>query len=351
MSSLPTLGGAYSYAYAISQLGHIVGDSETAVGLQHAYLWRGGVMTDLSTLGGDRSKANGVNSRGQVVGWAYLASGTYHAFLYENGAMTDIGTSFDGWSVANDINELGRVVGEYQTSEGMRPFLWANGNVNDLGTLGGASKINLFGDIAGFSNYAPLKARPVIFRGSTIVDLGDLGGDDGQAWGINDFGNAVGYSLTGSGQWHAFLYRGGILYDLNELIPPGSGVELIAATAIDDLGRITGFGCFAGILVGRDCTGGQVRAVLLSSTRGGILEALIEMIRQLDLPRGTAISLLAKLAHALRCADRNYVGCMCNFLHAFVNEVSAQAGKKLTEEEAQVLLSAAQGLMARLECN
>jgi hypothetical protein len=41
---------------------------------------------------------------------------------------------------------------------------------------------------------------------------------------------------------------------------------------------------------------------------------------------------------------------MCNSLKAFVNEVSAQAGKKLTEEEAQLLLAAAEGLMATLGC-
>jgi probable HAF family extracellular repeat protein len=350
MSPLGTLGGAYSYAYAINQLGDIAGNSETKDGLQHAYLWPGDAMKDLGTLGGGRSQANGINSRGQVVGWAYPASGTWRAFLYENDAMTEIDTGSEGWSIANDINEFGRVVGQYQTPEGARPFLWVDGVVSDLGTLGGANKINLFGNIAGFSNDAPLKARPVIFRGGTIVDLGSLGGDDGQAWGINDLGNAVGYSLTGDGRWHAILYRGGLLYDLNTLIAADSGVELIAATAIDDRGRIVGFGCFGGQLAGRDCIGGQVRAVLLTPANGQALQHLLDLIGQLGLPKGTATSLLVKLDHALRCAVRSDVACMCNSLNAFVNKVSAQAGKKLTEEEAQLLLTAAQGLMATLDC-
>jgi hypothetical protein len=41
---------------------------------------------------------------------------------------------------------------------------------------------------------------------------------------------------------------------------------------------------------------------------------------------------------------------LCSSLKAFVNEVNAQAGKKLTEEEAQLLLAAAEGLMATLGC-
>ncbi len=350
MIPLGTLGGAYSYAYAINQLGDVVGDSATAGGLQHAYLLHGGVMTDLGTLGGGRSQANGINSRGQIVGWAYPAAGTWHAFLVQNGAIADIGTSFSGWSIANDIDELGRVVGSYQTDGASRPFRWIAGVASDLGTVGGASKINLFGEIAGWANYAPLKARPVIFRGGAIVDLGSLGGDDGAAWGINDLGRAVGYSTTSGGGSHAFLHRAGTLYDLNSRIPAGAGVELIAATAIDDLGRIVGYGCSGGRVVARDCSGGQIRAVLLTPTGGQAVQEIIDLIGQLDLPKGTATSLLAKLDRALKCADRTDVVCMCNALKAFINEVNAQAGKKLTEDEAQLLLSAAEGLMATLGC-
>jgi hypothetical protein len=127
-------------------------------------------------------------------------------------------------------------------------------------------------------------------------------------------------------------------------------VEVIAATAIDDLGRIVGFGCSGGTLVGRDCNGGQIQAILLTPTGGQPIEDIIDLIGQLDLPNGTENSLLAKLYSALDCDDRGNAACMCNALRAFVNEVRAQAGKALTEEEAQLLLAAAQGLMATLGC-
>ncbi len=350
MSALGTLGGAYSYAYAINQVGDIAGDSTTGGGLQHAYVWRGGLMTDLGTLGGERSQANGINTRGQVVGWAYPASGTWHAFLFENGAMTDIGGDFLGARVATDVDELGRVVGYHDAPEGSLPFRWVAGVASDLGSLGGtrggANKINLFGEIAGWSSYADNEARPVIFRGGAIVDLGTLGGNDGSAWGINDVGRAVGYSLTGDGRWHAILHRRGVLYDLNDLIRSNSRVELIAATAIDELGRIVGFGCFGGTLAGRDCNGGQVRAILLTPPPGQMLQDLIELLTRFRRLRVGADSLRADLDRASRCIDLGDTGCLHSRLSAIANEVEAQAGKALRKEEARLLAAAVEGLRA-----
>ncbi len=49
-------------------------------------------MTDLGTLGGSDSYAYGINDSGQIVGGSYTSSGDYHAFLYANGAMADLGT-------------------------------------------------------------------------------------------------------------------------------------------------------------------------------------------------------------------------------------------------------------------
>ncbi|MDD1667438.1 MAG: hypothetical protein LUO96_03115, partial [Methanomicrobiales archaeon] len=271
-----------------------------------------------------------------------------------NGAMTDIGAGWAGSSIATDIDELGRVVGYYDAGSGSRPFLRAAGGATgDLGTLGGtnsgASKINLFGEVAGWSSHDDNIGRPVIFRGGTIVDLGTPAGTEGSAWGINDVGDAVGYSFDGDDRY-AFLYRDGVLHDLNDLIPPGSGVGLISAAGIDDLGRIACSGCFGGQVAGRDCPGGQIRPVLLTPASGDTLEGLIDLIGQLDLPKGTETSLLAKLGHALQCAEDSDTACMCNSLHAFTNEVNAQAGKKIPEDEAQLLLAAAQGLMAELDC-
>jgi probable HAF family extracellular repeat protein len=48
-----------------------------------------------------------------------------HAFLWENGAMTDLGTLGGNYSVAVVINERGQVVGYSLTASGEEhAFLW-----------------------------------------------------------------------------------------------------------------------------------------------------------------------------------------------------------------------------------
>src|SRR5437899_360015 len=90
ITDLGTLGRRYrdSGASAINERGQVVGDSATASGKQHAFLWQNGKMTDLGTLGRayTDSGAVAINDRGQVVGTSFTATVTQtgkhgHAFL------------------------------------------------------------------------------------------------------------------------------------------------------------------------------------------------------------------------------------------------------------------------------
>ena len=117
-------------------------------------------VTDLGTLsGGSLSAASGINAIGQVVGASYTSSGLYHAFLYSNGAMTDLGTLGGTWSGVGDINASGQVVGGAVTNGGdYHAFLYSNATMADLNTLAsnlggwtlnGAGGINASGQVCG----------------------------------------------------------------------------------------------------------------------------------------------------------------------------------------------------------
>jgi hypothetical protein len=75
------------------------------------------------------------------------------------------------------------------------------------------------------------------------------------AYAINDFNEIVGYYLPGPpvgviaspGPPTAFIYAGGSMRNLNDVLPPGSGWTLVSATAINNCGDIVGQGIFAGV--------------------------------------------------------------------------------------------------------
>jgi probable HAF family extracellular repeat protein len=80
----------------------------------HAFLYDATGMRDLGDLGGNYSEAHGINDLGQIVG--YSTGGGTRGFLYENGAMLDLNALIDpasGWRIqtGNDINNAGQIVG------------------------------------------------------------------------------------------------------------------------------------------------------------------------------------------------------------------------------------------------
>ena len=85
--------------------------------------------------GGTTSSAQAINSLGQIAGYADTADGT-HAFLYAQGKMQDLGTLGEAPSHADAENDHGQVVG----ASGFAPdqdhaFLWQKGIMLDLNKL------------------------------------------------------------------------------------------------------------------------------------------------------------------------------------------------------------------------
>jgi probable HAF family extracellular repeat protein len=275
MKDLGTLGGTStsglpsSEGTGINDVGQVVGEAYTASGAYHAFLWTklgtsgppsNPQMQDLGTLPGDvTSIAYGINptsSHGvQVVGESDSASGQRHAFLWtQNGGMIPLGTLGGTFSIANAINDAGQVTGEASLNGDTvtHAFLWQNNVMTDLGPLSNGQAINGGGQVAG--EWVPKSSTGLHgFRWTTgkIADLGtlNLGGTVNQsdARGINDAGSVVGWSGADLGVLaHAFYWPGkGAIQDLNSLILNNPGFAYLEnATGINQGGQIVGEGPF-----------------------------------------------------------------------------------------------------------
>jgi probable HAF family extracellular repeat protein len=238
----------------------------------HAFRWSHGVMRDLGGVD-DRynSAAASINDRGWSTGQSETGEfdpafnfPLFHTVLWKGGTKVDIGTLPGGnTSIGFSINNAGQVVAfgnndvpdpfalAFPSATQMRTFLWQDGQVQDIGTLGGPDAIpgtgcdnQRPGVIVGasYTGFAPNTASGIptldafLWDNGTMTDLGNLGGTSSGAQCINNRGQVIGFStLAGDVVTHAFLWQRGRMQDLGTL-----GGPLSEAQWINDSGEIAG---------------------------------------------------------------------------------------------------------------
>jgi probable HAF family extracellular repeat protein len=184
-----------------------------------------GLNIDLGTLGkpGANSWINwgGINDRGEAVGMSETA----------------------------DLDPNGEDICGFGTKLTCVAFLWRNGHMSALPTLGGnngqASAINNRGEAVGFAETgnadptcSPVPADvPVLWEKGQAHALPLVGSDpDGFAFGINDRGQAVGYSGNCFFATHAVVWKNGSVAVLQDL----GGTKSNIAFVISNSGQIGG---------------------------------------------------------------------------------------------------------------
>jgi probable HAF family extracellular repeat protein len=251
VTELPTLGGTVGGAESINDKGWVAGFANVAGDrTEHAVLWINGAVIDLSTLGGPNSAVGfpAKNSQGTLVGFSQTSA-------------TD--PQHEGWNYfCGPSGTKPLCQGKNLISRG---FIWQNGKMTPLPTLGGnisqAFGINNSDQVVGvaetdFTDPSCVRPQALDYRAviwnpnGTMQVLNPIAGDQiSGAVGINNNGEVVGASgpcapLSPSIGAHAILWQSGsrTATDLGNL----GGSTNNVAFAINAQGQIVGISALSG---------------------------------------------------------------------------------------------------------
>lgn len=229
-----SLGGAITRIRALNNLGDAVGDSTTASGVSHAFLYSSGRMHDL-TARYDVANLTAINDRGEIAG----RTSDYRAAVIRDGMVDDFGP---GNSTAVALNGRADVLVEYfPQGTGLRTAIYSSGTLTDLPLFAGApvfgSAINDAGWVTGYGTNPGERNHAYLYDGETITNL-TPSASRSFGYDINNLGQVVGTADN-----RAFLYSNGHLFDLNTLIDPTADLLLTSAIEINNRTQILARSC------------------------------------------------------------------------------------------------------------
>ncbi|MHC4082592.1 MAG: DUF3466 family protein [Planctomycetota bacterium] len=264
-------GEIVSDAVAVNDAGQVAGYDEGSPQTYQGYLWESGSWTPLGVLPGHgESITRDIDSAGRIVGSSFILGGEHRAVMWDAGVLTDLGTLGGSSSLAYGINDVGQVVGYSWVEQQLRGFLWEDGQMIGLDPLPGdvatqAFGVNDAGDVVGSSTWYTVQffsvSQATLWRdgGEEVIDLGYVPAPPWScsanpywpksiARAVNNHGQVVGEAMciTSGAPKAAFLWQDGVMYNLNDLIPDGSGLDLRSALDINDAGQIVGYGITPG---------------------------------------------------------------------------------------------------------
>jgi uncharacterized repeat protein (TIGR01451 family) len=252
-----------SIASGLNDLGQVVGEATKECLKNRAFVYNGGSLVDLGSIDGGPSYARGINNAGSIVGGTEVSPPTYqctspisHAFIYQGTTMTDLGIP-DGGNICDASGALaitngGLIVGMFNGSLIVMDSATPEGGWNNLGVNGVPAAVNESGQIVGTNGTTAFLYTPGA-GGGEFLDLGHVVSypalTDCEAFDISNGGQVVGrcHKPSTDSVATAWVYSGGVMTDLNELLVtplPGTGGglnlpdNLLAARSINNSGKI-----------------------------------------------------------------------------------------------------------------
>ena len=221
----PLPGGNWSFGEGMNAAGIVVGDShDLTKQTRDAVRWQRGNPSALEGLQGQIRGATDINEAGQITGWM-IHPVTGIGFLWDETVVTELGPVPNGQSSSPQaMNENGTIVGYGRIPCDCTPhafmrraFLWSKGEWTMLGALPGLA--------------------------------------ESFAYGVNNNRQVVGHCWNFGSSSAAFLWEDGVMRDLNSLVAPSLGLQLMVAWSINDAGQIIADAC---------CIGDSLAIVVLS---------------------------------------------------------------------------------------
>jgi probable HAF family extracellular repeat protein len=224
MEILPTFAGGETHATAINDVGQVTGSSGADIpglGL-HAFIWSADTGLQPLDPAGVYASSTGyaINNSGQVAARATLS--TMPGYDDQTLVRYNPGSGFEhiayltgDYGRIMDINESGSITGYWDTytdaSYGTRAFVYTDTNgFEEIPPFDGvgasiAWDINDFNQIVGTAANGSA-TRAFLWDDGVMTDLGTLGGTSADAYYIDNMGVIVGWALTADGTRHAFRW-------------------------------------------------------------------------------------------------------------------------------------------------
>ena len=269
MRAVPGLDGSHAFVVAVNSAGQMAGaySADPLKAKFAAALFT--LSGKVKLLGGfpatqhgySLSEAEAVNAKGQAVGIS-----NNQAFFWSAGKLRRLAPP-PGYTAADAgaINAVGAAAGKANKigtgKTATHALLWnPSGQAKDLGVLPGytdsiARGINAKGQVAGWVGQTggtgvrglTFRYRAFLWQNGKMRGLGSIPRlPDSKASALNDKGQVVGNAYHRTDE-AALLWQNGKVYELNKVVPSGSGWKLQNALVINNNGWIIGNGIHNGI--------------------------------------------------------------------------------------------------------